>query len=287
MITGKEREQKDFTASVLQVGLAEVRVIAINPDEEEYKEILGIELKEDSKAIEYAGESRDGNKSLRVSVWVEDIKTEKKFNLSFFLEDKERTNKDGSKQQYINNIGDCSWADDVNNLPQWFTKRDYREAHSGEEELYKFLREWLGKLDYMDENTTLELDWKKLMRNNLKELKEQVNGSYCTNFVVLATVISKERDGEIKEYQGIYNREFLPAYTLKQFRLVDYSSTETLDRLKAKKPKELKAWERFALNITGEYGCKDFFSLKELHDYDPSENIAASNSVIASDDSSY
>lgn len=287
MITGKEREQKDFTASVLQVGLAEVRVIAINPDEEEYKEILGIELKEDSKATEYAGESRDGNKTVRVSVWVEDIKTEKKFNLSFFLEDKERTNKDGSKQQYINNIGDCSWADDVNNLPQWFTKRDYREAHSGEEELYKFLRAWLGKLDYMDENTTLELDWKKLMRNNLKELKEQVNGSFCTNFVVLATVISKERDGEIKEYQGICNREFLPAYTLKQFRLVDYSSTEVLDRLKAKKPKELKAWERFALSISSEWGCRDYYSLKELHDYDPSENIAASNSVINEDDSSY
>lgn len=283
-ISGEKREQKAFD-NQLVVGLAEVKVVAINPDMEEYKEILGIELKEDSKATEYLGESKDGNTTLRVNFWVEDIKTEKKFSLNYFLEDKERTNKDNTKQQYINNIGICSWADDVNNLPQWFTKRDYREAHVGEEELYSFLRTWIN-IDYSQDDTELELNWKRLMRGRVDEIKELVGGSLVGNVVILATVVSKEKDGEYKEYQGVY-KEVIPAYTLKQFRLVDYSSQETLDRLKAKKPKELKAWERFALNVTGDYGSKDFFSLKELHDYDPSENITSGNDPIASDDSSY
>ena len=113
-----------------------------------------------------------------------------------------------------------------------------------------------------------------------------VGGSLVGNVVILATVVSKEKDGEYKEYQGVY-KEVIPAYTLKQFRLVDYSSTETLERLKAKKPKELKAWERFALGVSSEWGCRDFYSLKELHDYDPSKNITSGNDPIASDDSSY
>ena len=73
-ISGERREQKSFD-NQLVVGLAEVKVVAINPDMEEYKEILGIELKEDSKATEYLGESKDGNTTLRVNFWVEDIKT--------------------------------------------------------------------------------------------------------------------------------------------------------------------------------------------------------------------
>lgn len=283
-ISGEKREQKSFD-NQLVVGLAEVKVVAINPDMEEYKEILGIELKEDSKATEYLGESKDGNTTLRVNFWVEDIKSGKKFSMNYFLEDKFRTNKDNTKKQYINNIGIGSWADDVNNLPQWFTKRDYREAHVGEEELYSFLRTWIN-IDYSQEDAELEINWKKLMRGNVNEIKELVGGGLVGNIVILATVVSKEKDGEYKEYQGVY-KEVLPAYTLKQFRLVDYSSTETLDRLKAKKPKDLKAWERFAISSQSEFGCKDFFSLKELHDYDPSENVVSGNNPIAEDDGSY
>jgi hypothetical protein len=58
--------------------------------------------------------------------------------VSFFLEDKERQNKDETKKQYINSVGNCSWAADPNDLPDWFKARDYRVAKIGEEELYEF-----------------------------------------------------------------------------------------------------------------------------------------------------
>lgn len=282
-ISGKKREVSQFTEIVKKVGLFEAKVIAINPTPEEYKDILGIELKEDSKATEYLGESNDGNTTLRVDVWLEDVKSSEKLKVNFYLEDKEKENKDQTKKQYINNVGTCSWADDPNNLPKWFADREYRIAFVGEEELYNFLKTWLGELDYRDAETTLQLEWKKVMKGNLKDLKSQIGGEYCTNFVSLATIKTVIKEDDTKEYQSVYNKAFLPSYTMKQFRLIDFSKQEVLSGLRAKKSKDLKPHERFVLNITGEYGCKDFYTFKDLRDYSPEDNLVSSDKPMSDD----
>ena len=286
-IGGKKKEQVNYDSPVKRVGLFEGTVIAINPDAEDYKEVLGIEVKEDSKSVEYLGKSQDGNATLRVDVWLEEVKNKDKFKVTFFLEDKEKENKDQTKKQYINNVGVCSWADDVNNLPEWFASRDYRVAFVGEEELYNFLRTWLGGLDYRDAETTLQLEWKKLMKNNLRDLKEQINGEYCTNVVALATIKTVIKDEETKEYQGVYNKAFLPGYSIKQFRLIDFNNANTLSTIRSKKSKDLKPYERFVLNVTGEYGCKDFYILKDLKDYNADDNLVASDKAISDDGSDF
>jgi hypothetical protein len=287
-IGGKKRENTGSGDSTRKVGLFEANVIAINPTIEEYKDKLGIELKEDSKAVEYLGETKDGNSYIRIDIWLEEIKNQDKFKVSFFLEDKERENKDGSKNQYINSIGMCSWAADQNDLAEWFTKgRDYRIAYVGEEDLYNFMRTWLSELDYRDAETVLQLEWKKLMRGNVKDLRDQVDGEWCKSIVSLATVVVKERDGESKEYQGIYNKAFLGGYALKQFRLVDYSSRKIQDTLKSKKPKDLKAHEKFVVNVIGEYGCKDYYTLKDLQDYNTDDNLVASDAYISDEGDDY
>jgi len=287
MIQGDQREQKQLQEFAKKVGLFEAEVVAINPTAEEYKEVLGIDLPENSKATEYLGESRDKNTYLRVDVWLKDIKSGDKFKASFFLEDKERENKDGSKKQYINNVGRCAWAADANDLADWFTKRDYRVAYVGEEELYEFLRTWFGKLDFMKEDTVMQLDWKKLMKGNVSELKSQVDGAYCTNIGALATIIMKEKDGENKEYQGVYNKAFLPAYALKNFRLINYNDGTVQSGLRSKKLKELKPHERFVLNVTGEYGCRDFYILRDLKEYNADDNLVASDAVLSDDGDDY
>lgn len=284
LIGGKKKEQQQqFDAPVRKVGLFEANVVAINPDIQEYKEVLGIELKEDSKATEYLGKSQDGNTTLRVDVWLENVKDEEKFKVTFFLEDKEKENKDRTKKQYINSIGSCSWADDANNLPDWFKSRESRVAFVGEEELYNFMRTWLGNLDYRDAETTLQLDWKKLMKGNVKDLKDQIDGEYCTNIVALATIKTVIKDDETKEYQGVYNKAFLPAYAIKQFRLVDFTKNDVVDGLRKKKSKDLKPHERFVLTVTGEYGCRDFYLLKDLKEYNSEDNLVASDKSISED----
>lgn len=287
-IGGKKRESsansQDFTK---KVGLFESKVIAINPSMEEYAEVLGMELKEGSKATEYLGTSNDGNTSLRVDIWLQEIKSGDKFKVNFFLENKLKANKDGTKAQYINNVGTTSWATDENTLPDWFKGREYRQAYVGEEELYGFLRTWLGNLDYRDADTVLQLDWKTLMKGNVKDIKSQIDGEYCTNVVALATIKTVEKDGEVKEYQGVYNKGFLPAYALKQFRLVNYADTKVLDSLRNKKAKDLKTHERFVVQVTGEYGCRDFYALKDLCDYNADDNVVASDAVITTDGDDY
>jgi hypothetical protein len=141
----------------------------------------------------------------------------------------------------------------------------------------------LGALDYRDAETTLQLEWKKLMKGNVKDLKDQVDGEWCTNFVALATIRTVIKDEETKEYQGVYNKAFLPEYTLKQFRLTDYSNSSVLSGLRGKKSKDLKPHERFVLNVTGEYGCKDFYIFKDLKEYNSDDNLVASDAVISDD----
>ena len=286
-IGGKKRTNDTFE-KVLKTGLLEANVIAINPTIEEFKDKLGMELKEDSKAAEYLGETKDGNSYLRVDFWLQEIKNEDKFKVSFFLEDKERENKDGTKKQYINSIGMCSWAADENDLAEWFTKgRDFRVAYTGEEDLYNFMRTWLADLDYRDADTVLQLEWKKLMRGNVKDLRDQIDGEWAKSVVALATVIVKERDGESKEYQGIYNKAFLGGYALKQFRLVDYGDRRTQESLKNKKPRDLKAHEKFVVNVIGEYGCKDYYTFKDLQEYNADDNLVASDAFISDDGDDY
>ncbi len=287
MIQGEKKERQSLPELSKKVGLFEARVIAINPTTEEFKEILEIDLSEESKVTEYLGESRDKNTFLRLDIWLEEVKSLNKFKVTFFLEDKERENKDGSKKQYINNIGKCAWADDENNLPEWFTKRDYRVAYVGEEELYEFLRTWLGELNYTKDDTVLQLEWKKLIKGNVKDLKDQVDGAYCINVIALATVTIRQKDGENKEYQTIYNKAILPGYYLKNFRLVNYNDLSVQNNLRTKKTRDLKPVERFVVNVTGEYGCKDYYILRELQDYNAGDNLVASDKVLSSDGDDY
>ena len=277
-------EEKEFAK---KIGLFEARVIAVNPTTEEYADVLGRQLKEDSKATEYLGTSKDGNARLRIDFWLEEVKTQEKFKLTFFIENKEKENKDQTKKQYINNIGRCTWADSPNNLPTWFKERENRVAFVGEEDLYNFLRSWLSNIDFSSKKSTLQVEFNKLIKGNVKELKEQINGEWATNIVALATINTKETDDGTKEFQNVYNKGFLPPYSIKAFRLLDYNAAGTISGLRQKASKDLKPHERFVLNVTGEYGCKDFFTFKELKEYSSEDNLVSSDKVISEDAGDY
>lgn len=286
-IGGQKRVQQESNYEK-KIGLFEANVIAVNPDLEEYKDVLGIELKEDSKAVQYLGESQDGNTTLRLDFWLEDTKTKGKFKVTFYLENKVKTNKDNTKKQYINNVGTTTWAADPNDLPKWFSEREYRVAKVGEEDLYGFLKTWLGLLDYRSAETTLELEWNKLMKGNVRDIKSQIDGEWVAPFVAMATIKTVEKDGDVASYQSVYNRAFLPAYALKQFRLTNYDDQNISRKLQNRKPKELKIHERFVAKVTDpEYGCKESFSLRDLKTYNPDDDLVATDRVIDDGDFDY
>jgi hypothetical protein len=283
-ISGSKREIPQGGDFPKKVGIFEAKVIAINPNEREYKDILGIELKEDSNATNYYD---DVKKKLRVNVWLQDVNSDFKTNATFWLEHGEKENKDATKKQYINSIGVCSWASSPDLLPVWFLKRDYRVAHIGEEEFLGFVRIWLGGLDFSDLSTEIMLDWKKVMSGDLKDLKEQIDGEFTQTVGALATVKTVDKEDGPKSYQNIFIKSFFPGYSIKSMRVVDYNNPDVVRGLTFRKSAELKMHERFVVNVAGEYGCKDYYTFKELHDYDPEANLVESDKVIAADSADF
>lgn len=286
MIQGDQREKGKSQEFKKKVGLFEGEVIAINPTAEEYKELLNIDLPENSKVTDYLGQN-NGITTLRLDVWLKEVKSGDNMKVSFFLEDKEQENKDNTKKLYINNVGRCMWASDENNLSDYFKKWDYRVAFVGEESLYKLFRVWMSKLDFSKESSVLKADWKKLMRGNVSELRNQIDGAYSTTVGALATITTKQRDGEIKEYQSVFNKSFFPISSLKYFHTLDYSNPAIQESLRKKRFSELKPHELFVNDVTGMYGCRDFYTFRDIVEYNPEDNIVASNAVISNDGSDF
>jgi len=283
MIGGVKREVSSMPEFEKKVGLFEANVVAINPDGEELNELLGVKTEEEARPINYLDTAPDGTNRVRIDVWLEEVKSKQKFKMSMWLEDKIRESRDGLKKQYINEAGASCWATEQGNLADWFIKREYREAHVGEEIFYNFLRTWLGKLDYNSPRTTLVVAWNKIMRNSLSELRAQIGGEWTNSIVAMATIQTKEREGEVREYQSVYGKAVLPVSALKQFRLVDYHNADVLRRIQSAVPRDLSIAEKFVKEVTGQFGCRDYYRFKDIESYNPNNNVATSDKVISDD----
>lgn len=262
-VKGKEKEVKNYSK---YVGMFVGNVVAVNPTRTELEKILNTTIEKDP---EYAGVSRDsGAKTMTLSFWLKEESQGYMFNVRFILEDTAVESKSG-KPQFINSIGTTSYATDISQLPSWVTSnnRSIRKAMRGEELLYKFLRNWLSHMDYDDEDTELYVNWNHLINGRLDELKGAIEAFDDKKICALATVRTAD-DG--KEYQGVYSYEFLPAFAMNCFT--------------GEKAKNYKSVDRFIERVTdAEYGCKDFYILKPLEEYDPSKNIVqtTNSSIIA------
>lgn len=245
------------------VGLFNAVPIAVNPSKSELEKILDTTLEKDP---EYTGTSDEGNKKVNISIWLKEVRTGHIFNTRFYLEDKDQLSKDG-KHQFINDVGLAAYPKRGEDGPQDFlTKngRSTRKAKKGEEALYKFLRNWLSNLNYDDSSTELILNWKTLIQGKVTEIRDAIE-AYPNQPVCAMATVRLGTDG--KEYQGVYSYEFLPAYALECFT-GNKSDYESVKRFKSRV-------------LDSQYGCKDYYVLGGLQEYDPSKNvIATTNSPI-------
>lgn len=253
-LKGKEKEQRPAFSKY--VGVFNATVAAVNPTKEELGKLLNTTIEKDP---EYTGVNNDsGAKRVTISFWLKEETIGSLFNVRFNLEDTVVESKTG-KTQFINTIGSTSYAEDKSQVPSFITdnNRDVRAAKKGEELLYKFLRSWLSNLNYEDESTELMLDWKKLISGKVTELEEAIKNFPAQTVCSLATIRTAD-DG--KEYQAVYSYEFLPSFAL--------------DCFNGKAKKQYKSVDKFIAKVTdAEYGCKDFYELKPLVEYDPTKNV--------------
>lgn len=293
-ISGVKRKQVEFKENKKFIGLCEVKVIAVNPDEEQYVEITGNEVREGSKQFDYLSVDEDNNKQLRVDFWLQDVKNEENvFKTSYFLKNVVRLDKNKEKTEYINQFGNTAWSTSKNLLKDEFKKTDYREAHEGESDLYAFLKVWICNLDYRDADTVLDVEWVKLMKGNVKELRGLIDSEYSGNILVLLGIKSTEKeqeDGNVKivTYQSVFKKAVYP-YFLKKLTSKNYDDERIYGNVLTKRinKEKLESHEYFVADVKGEYGFKDVHSLKTYKEFVGEEHIATTNETISEDDTDY
>lgn len=212
-------------------GLAEMKIVGINPTRAEMMEIYGREPKdEDKPELEYISEDSDGNDRVQIKIFAQETKTKEIFNFSFFITDTDRYNKAATKREYLNQVCQSTWAEDEEGLPEWFTNfldRDKnskgsnatRVARMGEGTFYEFVRAVMRGVNYFSPETEVEFNFKKLIKGNFSELRDYLmNDELSFPFTSLLFIKNVEGDdGTIKTYNNVYTKRFLPSGIIDRF----------------------------------------------------------------------
>ena len=200
--TPNTSDTKVFKEIKLYTGIANMKVVAINPTKTQLEE-LGFKPQSDPVYV-----TTEGNvKKLRLDFHLEGkglgegslIKTK----IALFLENQLRTNKDGTKAEFINDFGRTAWSaegspDDPPTGLTWFEHDTARRSHVGEADLHLFLVNWLN-INPKDE---AKVDnFLGLFDEDYAELRSILSGNIDNEVRVLLTV----RDSK---YQSVYNRYF-------------------------------------------------------------------------------
>lgn len=202
----------------LYTGVCAFIIDAINPSMDTLK-TLGYNVQQEPA---YVGE-KEGKTTLRLDFYLSNplaeietpegfAKKEIKAKYTIFLEDSEVVNKNGDKKQYINNYGQTTWVDSVDNLPDWFRKDGVRVCHKGEEQLITLLYKWLGLTqpfkDKEGDSCFLVTEWNKLVSGNIKELTELLPATKVkgNGIKVLLGVKEGDKDGKPVYYQDVYSK---------------------------------------------------------------------------------
>jgi hypothetical protein len=214
----------------LYVGPCLVNVVLVNPNLTDLTE-AGYNFEKDP---EYLSTEEDGTKKVRIDFYVQNKDFKNK--VTFFLADKERTNKNGDKFEFVNNAGQNTWCATVEeavekegkNGNKFFKPEGARKALIGETDFYNFIKTWANVEP--GEDCSLE-DIKALFKGNFKELQGLVKLMANNSLWIMVEVNEKG-------YQNINNKCFGRA-TSKQFP--NYFSKFAIDQKNAGYPLK-SAW---------------------------------------------
>ena len=270
------------------VGVAPVKILAVNPTKEELENLYGTTLEKD---IEYTGtQDVDGGKvdTARIDFIVKTTdSTELVTKVTFFLQKSVVTNKDKTKVQVIDKYGRTAWAlmEDAQNkrIPQYANgpadiDANYRPLCRGEEELTNFIRTYLcvesprfwnkttSRWETREDLASCEGTLDKLgdyFKGDFSELKDIIKLMPENKVKVLFGV---RQTDDNKMYQTTFNRMFLHNNVSKYTRLQD----------EVKRSKDSGAFSTTTFSNTGdelhnleEFKVEptDFNQQTEVHDF--------------------
>lgn len=289
-ITTKKAEQTEGT-SYYRTGIGEFKVIAINPTTDKLNKLLGREAKDTDKEIEYLYE-KDGKDHVKIAFWVEDVVSKWKTKIEFDITDEPATTKNGNPI-HVNCLGDNAKVP-KEAIQAWFKEfykskddktvigtKEYRQALSGEAELYGFMRAWMSRtspsgnrVDWFNPECNILLDMKKLFRGKFDQITDLFNApedDNITGTVVCACYVdSYDKDGQVKYAQKVWPYYFVAGWNMKKFNLAADTNTWMADA----------ASKKLYEQLNGEYGIKKGFIMGKLQAFDPKNHVEATNEVI-------
>jgi hypothetical protein len=284
MAIGGNKREEGTSAGFLKVGLARCKVLAFNPTKEQLEKILNVELKQDPEYLdedvvtdEETGKTTS-SKKLRLNVWLEELTSSMKICLRLTLIDKVQVSKT-SKVRYVDTKGNTSYyIESEENLQDFMKENSPWKGRVGEYELFEFLKAWQNKIDRRT-ISDFTFNWGDLVSGKPKELNSWIGSEYEGDVLVLlcvkVNIETNEETGEktIKEYQEVYNRNFLPGDAIRYF--------EQKGEIKS------KYVNNFIKEVTNkEYGPKNFFggTLGVMRDYVRDENPNATLDAFVPED---
>lgn len=230
---GKAVESKETSEIKRYVGVAPVQIVAINPTKTELESIYNTTLE---KEPEYLGSMERNGKNvphIRIDFIVKTNPEksngiEMTTKMAFFVRKAFMTNKDNTKVKVIDKYGRTAWVtqDEFKNklVPQYANgpariDSGYRALYMGEEELLKFVKNYLGINDvdeYVDGTWRMRAnpqdyeagfnDIEKWFGGDISEIKSAI-AMMPNNYVKVLFGVRHTDEG--REYQDVFIRETL------------------------------------------------------------------------------
>lgn len=173
----------------LWTGLANMTIIAINPTKDQLI-ALG---RNPQKEPEYlSSDTTTGKAKFRIDFFVKEETGKFQNKVTFFMEDRPAMNKEATKSQYTNSVGQFSWPKGTETTPNyaWFKMDGLRPAFVGEQVLMDFIRAY-ANVDIKDactldtianivkgDLTEINNLWKSIPTNKVKTLNGVKDGKY-------------------------------------------------------------------------------------------------------------
>lgn len=195
---------KKVVGGGLYTGVTNVKVSMINPSKEEMvKRNMNVQ-----QEPVYTTQSNEGVKKTMLQFYL--VKDSDKIypKRAFWLEDKVRTNKEGTKYEWINKFGTTAWSESVSSPPNytWFKTDGARPALVGEGKLTKFIKAWAN----VDPTSQACLDDPKaIAQGNIAEiiaLQKAIPNNEVQ--VLLGVNNAVDKQGKPVSYQDVYDNHF-------------------------------------------------------------------------------
>lgn len=190
-----------YTKPKYYVGLADCRVVLVNPTKEELSSI-GINMKEE---LVYTGMDEKGNRKIRIDFWLQ-MRNGNYVPLRFFIYERESVAQTGSFE-WINNYGLSTFAKSIEEITArnivWFDIATVRKAYDGEVALIDFIKNWFA---VPKEQPAYIETWKAIFSGDVSELKGLIKTANANpeNPYLIQVLLYVNGKG----YQSVYTRFF-------------------------------------------------------------------------------